>query len=236
MSEQDSKKIEEIKDFYDSVYHRSARAVPRVSGHYRRLVRKVGVGHGDSVLDIACGAGEWLLACKQRGANVSGIDLSERAIEVCRELIPDGEFRSGPAEKLPFEDARFDCVTCLGSLEHFVNQEEALREMRRVAKDGARILILVPNADFLTRKTGLFAGTYQVDAKEDVRTLEGWEALFSQVELRVMSRWRDLHVLDWRWISASKWYLTPLRALQAIALVIWPLRWQYQVYHLCRFE
>jgi hypothetical protein len=29
------------------------------------------------------------------------------------------------------------------------------------------------------------------------------------------------------------WLAAPLRALQALALVFWPLRWQYQVYHLC---
>ena len=93
-------------------------------------------------------------------------------------------------------------------------------------------MILVPNKDFLTRRLGLYAGTRQVDAKEVVRTLEEWRALFEQAGLKVEARWKDLHVLSWRWISLGRWYRVPLRFAQAIMLAVWPLRWQYQVYHL----
>ena len=126
------------------------------------------------VLDVACGVGNWLLACKQLGASTSGVDLSERAIAACKSVMPEGDFYAGPAESLPFEDERFDVVTCLGSLEHFVDPGNALKEMLRVAKDNATFLLLVPNADFLTRRLGFFTGTDQVDAKEEVRTLDEW--------------------------------------------------------------
>jgi len=102
-----------------------------------------------------------------------------------------------------------------------------------VARAGAKIVILVPNKDFLTRKMSLFGGTYQIDAKEVVRTLVEWDAPFVAGWLSVAERWKDLHVLTFSWIMKGKVYIRPLRALQELLLMIWPLRWQYQVYHCC---
>ncbi|MGI9271542.1 MAG: class I SAM-dependent methyltransferase [Woeseiaceae bacterium] len=232
MSEPDSE-LEDMKSFYDDVYYANANKPLQGSTHLLNLADKIDVAAEDRVLDIACGLGEWLHVCAKAGAQVHGVDLSERAIEYCRKHLPDGDFHAVPAETLPFDDAQFDVVSCLGSLEHFVEPVIALREMARVAKPDAKILILVPNADFLTRKIGFFGGTNQKDAKEVVRTLEEWEALLNQAELVVSRKWKDLHVLSWNWISMNGWLAAPLRALQALALVFWPLRWQYQVYHLC---
>ena len=161
------------------------------------------------------------------------VDLSDRAIAYCQKHLPNGDFHAVPAEELPYNDASFDVVTCLGSLEHFVDPVVSLKEMVRVAKADARFLLLVPNADFLTRKLGLYGGTYQKDAKEVVRKLEEWERLFNEAGLNVTHKWKDLHVLSWNWIMMNGWLAAPLRAVQAMLLPLWPLRWQYQVYHLC---
>ena len=224
--------LQAIKSFYDDVYYANAGKPLQGSAHLRRLAAKIGVRSGDAVLDIACGLGEWLHACSCAGAQVAGVDLSERAIEYCNRNMPDGEFHAVAAEHLPFATGKFDLVSCLGSLEHFVEPVTALREMLRVAKPDARFLILVPNADFLSRRLGLFRGTQQKDAKEVVRTLAEWDALFAEAGLRVTRRWKDLHVCSWTWIRLNGWQAVPVRALQALALVAWPLRWQYQVYHL----
>ncbi len=227
--------LEEIREFYDEVYYSGASAstTRRIPKHYFRLFKRLKINRGANVLDVACGTGEWLDACAHENCIVSGVDLSAKAIAVCQERLPQGEFYAQPAESLPFDDNRFDAVTCLGSLEHFVDPVSSLKEMARVAKADAKIIILVPNKDFLTRKLGLFGGTYQVDAKEVVRTLEEWDTLFVAGGLSVADRWKDLHVLDVGWIKKGKIYTWPFRALQALLLVIWPLRWQYQVYHRC---
>ena len=225
--------IDKMKSFYDDVYYANIDKPLQGSAHLRKMADKIGVGPGRLVLDIACGLGEWLHACDARGAKVHGIDLSERAIQYCRKNMPDGEFYAQPAEQLPFADDSFDYVTCFGSLEHFVEPVLALREMARVAKRDARFVILVPNADFLTRKLKLYYGTNQKNAKEVVRTLKAWEQLFNQAGLQVKHKWKDLHVLSWSWIGMNGWAQAPIRAMQAVALAFWPLKWQYQVYHLC---
>lgn len=225
---------EEIKSFYDTVYYKNASATVSASNHLRALAGRF-VSPGQQVLDVACGTGNWLLAATEKGAQPSGIDLSTRAIDICRQNIPEGEFHAGPGESLPFEDGRFDLITCLGSLEHFLDPVAAVKEMVRVSKDDARFIILVPNADFLTRRLGLYQGTYQTAAREEVRTLHEWDNIFRSGGLQTIKRWKDLHVLSWSWIANGGWKHVPQRALQALVLAFWPLRWQYQVYHLlCR--
>ena len=233
IEEQDRQTLEGIKSFYDTVYYSDSRPKPP-GRHDRALARKIGVQKGHQVLDVACGTGQWLQACHLIGAVPCGVDLSERAISTCRNVMPGGEFYAQAAETLPFADKRFDIITCLGSLEHFVQPDQALKEMIRVAKDNAFFVLLVPNSDFLTRKLGLYKGTYQVDAREIVRSLDEWNRLFEDAGLYVTERWKDLHVLSWDWIKASGWLQIPIRALQAVVLPLWPLKWQYQVFHLCK--
>lgn len=227
-------KLGRIRRFYNEVYYAQTEPTLQVSRHLRKLSRRTGVRPGLEILDVACGTGAWLRACHEQGGHVAGIDLSDKAIEVCKQSLPDGEFHATEAESLPFKDNRFDLVTCLGSLEHFVDPLQALNEMRRVAKADATIIILVPNADFLTRKLGLFRGTYQVDAREEVLTLKAWQDLFESAGLEVAERWKDLHVLSWSWIRLGGWLRVPARTAQALALACWPLKWQYQVYHRLR--
>lgn len=225
-----------IKLFYDTVYYKDASTDVTVSKHLHRLAKKIRIHRGQKILDVGCGTGAWLLAASERGAESGGIDLSPKAIEICKKNMPDGMFYAGPAEILPFEDNCFDIVSCLGALEHFLKPETALKEMVRVAKKDAYFLLLVPNADFLTRRLGFYHGTHQTDFKEEIKTLAEWNKLFESAGLKVTDRWKDLHVFSWPWINAKSWYHVPYRAAQAIALTLWPIPWQYQVYHLCEIK
>ena len=234
MNKNETTQLNAIKNFYDSTYYQSIKIDKiKPSRHFISLAHRIGIQKEMYVLDVACGTGQWLYTCKELGANIAGVDLSEKAIEICKRYIDNTNFYESSAETLPFPNNQFDIVTCLGSLEHFVNQKKALQEMLRVAKKEAIFLILVPNKDFLTRKVGLFSGTNQVDAKEDVKTLQEWQSLFEDSGLIVNERWKDLHIFSWHWILSKHFFSIPLRILQALALTVWPLKWQYQVYHLC---
>jgi ubiquinone/menaquinone biosynthesis C-methylase UbiE len=223
----------EIKEFYETTYYKNVGFSIIIPKHLIRLTGKIGIKSGQKILDVACGKGEWLLAAKKMGAKPSGIDLSQKAIVICKLNMPEDNFIAGPAEKLPFPNNYFDIVSCLGALEHFLDPEGALKEMVRVAKNNARFLILVPNRDFLTRRLGFYEGTEQHDIREMVLSLDEWETMFNKCGLQVSEMWRDLHVISWSWISSRGILIMPLRLMQALALAIWPLSWQYQVYMLC---
>jgi SAM-dependent methyltransferase len=226
----------EIRRFYDGVYYQNLHLTRNVSKHLHRLAVTLAPWEGKQLLDVGCGAGQWLIAAANLGAIPAGIDISQVAIDACRKILPQSELYCRPAEDLPFEDCRFDVISCLGSLEHFLEPEKALREMVRVAKPSARLLILVPNAGFLTRRLGLYSGTQQKEIREDVRTLAAWECLFESAGLRVVARWKDLHVISTSWIFRGRWFTWPFRTAQALALSLWPLSWQYQVFHLCKIR
>lgn len=223
---------ETLRRFYNEQYYSRTFALDPSSWHDRVIASRLGDLDGKQVLDVACGGGSWLDLLHRRGARISGVDISDRAIEFCSSNFPHGDFKVAPAEVLPFADGSFDLVTCLGSLEHFGDKPAALAEMVRVARPGARFLVLVPNAGFLTRRLGLYHGTLQTAVREDAYPLEEWEKLFAGSGLQVHARWRDLHPLSWNWISQKGLVKAMPRAAQAAMLPLWPMDWQYQVYHL----
>lgn len=222
-----------VSDFYDGLYYQDVINRKAPAFHLRRLARRFEPWTGRRTLDVACGPGSWLQAVAARGAIVTGIDISQVALDVCRSALPEAEIYFGPAEHLPFADRQFDFISCLGALEHFLDPEGSLQEMIRVAKPDAYFLLLVPNADFLPSRLGLYSGTFQSTVKEEARSLLEWQQLFESAGLRVKARWKDLHVLSAAWIFSGRYYGWPLRAVQALALPFWPLSWQYQVYYLC---
>lgn len=221
---------EEVRRFYEAEYYADLDPAGGVPWHMRRVANRLGPLQGRSVLDVACGTGAWLAELASRGVIPAGIDISERAVAAARVRLPSADLREGIAETLPFGDGHFDLVTCMGSLEHFLDQPGALREMRRVMRPGGQVLILVPNAGFLTRRLGLFRGTRQITVRETIRPLSEWADMIGEAGFVINDLWRDLHTLDWHWVRQGSPWVWPLRAAQACALATWPVTWQYQVY------
>ena len=112
---------------------------------WRRMLEYLDPKEGERILDIACGGGELVLKIAERGCEVSGIDVSESGIEHAkRRAEREGitcEFVVGSAEDLPYPYGCFDKIVCSSSLEHFVNDVKALKELYRVLKpDGSAVL------------------------------------------------------------------------------------------------
>jgi SAM-dependent methyltransferase len=110
---------------------------------YDAAIRRIGIARGQRVLDIGCGAGVFLRAAADRGAEVWGIDSSEALLELAHERVPEADLRVGDMQFLPYENDRFDLVTGFNSFFFALDLVEALREAGRVAKPGAPIVIQV---------------------------------------------------------------------------------------------
>lgn len=102
-----------------------------------------------TALDVACGTGDLSIELLKRGFSVTGIDLSEKMLEIARQKTssPDFQsssfnFQSANAEALPFPDASFGAVTCAFGVRNFAHLEQGLSEMLRVIKPGGRMVIL----------------------------------------------------------------------------------------------
>ena len=112
----------------------------------RRIVREVvaslGLPPGAQILDAGCGSGRNMVELDDFG-QVTGTDVSERALELARERGV-GRVELAPLEQMPFEDAGFDLVACLDVVEHVEDDVAALRELRRVTRPDGRLLLTVP--------------------------------------------------------------------------------------------
>jgi SAM-dependent methyltransferase len=110
---------------------------------YEAVLHKTAVGFAAALLDVGCGAGMFCELAAKRGAQVTGIDATAALIAIARERVPQGDFRVGEMEELPYTDNAFDLVIGFNSFQFAASPVNALREAGRVARKGASIVIAV---------------------------------------------------------------------------------------------
>ncbi|HEX8689723.1 MAG TPA: class I SAM-dependent methyltransferase [Solirubrobacterales bacterium] len=106
------------------------------------LLARTSLPASPRILDAGCGTGGNLRRYARFGA-VEGVEPSAEAVRFCRERGFDSIQQAG-LERLPFEDDRFDLLAATDVLEHIAAEQDALRELWRVAKPGAALLLTVP--------------------------------------------------------------------------------------------
>lgn len=114
----------------------------------KQAIRLLNLQPGDRVLDVCCGTGdlEQYLYRMIPGVQITGLDFCENMLEIARkrmdeQMIP-AQLVQGDALSLPFEDNQFDGAIIGYGLRNVADYETCLREMRRVVKDGSRIVVL----------------------------------------------------------------------------------------------
>ena len=120
----------------------------------RRVVELAAVQSGNRALDLCCGTGDIAFALARHGAEVTGLDFSQAMLEIAEtrrrknfksqnsNLKSNPQFIQGDARQIPFPDASFDIVTVGYGLRNLTSWEKGLDEMHRVAKPGARLVVL----------------------------------------------------------------------------------------------
>ena len=90
---------------------------------------------GATVLDVGCASGGFFNIMRAFEPNIeyTGIDLSERAVELARERYPEARFVLTEGFELPFEDNSFDIVHCTSVFNNEPNYQEMMKEMYRVS-------------------------------------------------------------------------------------------------------
>jgi SAM-dependent methyltransferase len=110
---------------------------------YEAALDRLAIGAGDRVLEVGCGSGVFLRAGVDRGAAVTGLDSSERLVELARGRVPEAELAIGDLQALPFGDDCFDVVAGFNAFFFAADMVAALRESGRVARPGGSVVIQV---------------------------------------------------------------------------------------------
>lgn len=102
---------------------------------------------GLKVLEIGCGLGTDGAQFAEAGADYTGVDLTEAAVELARKRFElfnlPGSFRTADAENLDFADQSFDVVYSHGVLHHTPDTGKAIQEIHRVLRPGGRAVVML---------------------------------------------------------------------------------------------
>jgi SAM-dependent methyltransferase len=117
-------------------------AMERGHGRFTELaLASWSLGPDSAVLDVGCGNGWAVRRCVGLGAGEGvGVDISAEMVALAR---PPGRYLQATADALPLPDARFSHVLSVEALYYTGDPEAALREWARVARPGARLMVLL---------------------------------------------------------------------------------------------
>jgi phosphatidylethanolamine/phosphatidyl-N-methylethanolamine N-methyltransferase len=141
MQEASTKKIYDIHSmFYDATFGRLVKR--RIEG----AIKHMNIGQTDLVLDLGIGTGASLGFYPRQG-RIVGVDLSSGMLREARKKIREQDLQhatvfQADALHLPFEDNTFDHVFISHVISVVSDPCQLVREAQRVAKSGARIVIV----------------------------------------------------------------------------------------------
>jgi SAM-dependent methyltransferase len=96
------------------------------------------------VLELGCGGGQWTAWLAEQGANVTGIDISERQLDHARALLQrkgvEARLVAGSAESVPFEDRTFDLIISDHGAMSWADPAYTVPEAARVLRPGGRLI------------------------------------------------------------------------------------------------
>jgi SAM-dependent methyltransferase len=135
-----------MRDFYEGVWAGLPDDPEPWAWERRRALLLGELRPGERVLDLGCGAGRFVAALREAGADAVGVELARAALERARRNVPGADLRLlEPDGSVPLGHAEVDLVWCSEVLEHVPDTVALLTEARRVLKPGGRLLVTVPD-------------------------------------------------------------------------------------------
>ncbi|MBW5423910.1 methyltransferase domain-containing protein [Streptomyces sp. BG9H] len=166
-----------LRDFYEDPGVPVASGDARTLRQARILADALGpaTARAATVLDIGCGDGSAAATAAPllAGHRVIGVDWSQDALKRAHAHLPyvvRGELTDGG---LPFADGAADAVLFSEVIEHLVDPDSALDELRRVLRPGGHLMLSTPNLAAWYNRGLLLAGVQPVFSEVSLRGIHG---------------------------------------------------------------
>jgi ubiquinone/menaquinone biosynthesis C-methylase UbiE len=143
------------KDIEQQIFKKSIELYEEIAEHYSEtpgrnkprvnIINELTAVNG-RVLDVGCGNGITSLEVPEL-AEYTGVDVSNKFIEIAKQKFPEKNFIHYEGITLPFNDNTFDWVLSFAALHHIPGsmRAEVVKEMKRVLKPGGKIVVSVWN-------------------------------------------------------------------------------------------
>jgi SAM-dependent methyltransferase len=137
---------------------------------YEYVLDRAPIGSDTHLLDCGCGAGRFARMAADRGASVAGIDAAKELVAIATRRSPEGDFRVGDVESLPWPDASFDWVTGFNSFQFADDKARALDEARRVSR--GPVAIATPSRASESGLTSVFKPLFPLFPSEALEAMQ----------------------------------------------------------------
>lgn len=163
-------------------------------GSGEALVRSIGIGPGDRVLDLGCGDGTTALPAAALGANVLGVDIARNLVDAGNRRaeaagLKNIRFQHGDASQLTgIESLQFDAVVSIFGAMFAPRPMDVAKEMVRVTKPGGRIVMgnWIPGDPTLVAQVLKITAAYSPPRLRDLsaRCAGAWRRMYASVSRR----------------------------------------------------
>lgn len=181
-------------------------------------------------LDIGCGGGTYAIECFfKRGAKATLVEYDDKNRRITEKQVEQSGFASlatvtaDDAEDLKLPSNEFDGIQCIEVLEHIYHPDRALREMWRVSKEGANLIVSVPHPPEWVPNKGHITKGFTKEELSKLMQENGWEVVEVRYCMLILSRLFSLlssrgirpHGLNWLLMLESlvpvtlKYYFLP---------------------------
>ncbi len=155
--------------------------------------------NGKRVIDIGCGGGILAESMAARGAEVTGIDLSEKPLSVAKLHLLESrqkvDYRLITAEEIAMQQpAHFDCVTCMEMLEHVPDPPSTVRAAAALAKPGGWVFFSTLNRNPKSFLFAIIGAEYVLNLLP--KGTHEYRRFITPAELATMARDAGLNVAD----------------------------------------